>query len=209
MFVIGCNQKDNPKRRGSQVFIDGKEVDINPINIPDSVIIKPDNSYLHNKKIKSLAGVGIVHVIKKPISVIENIFNDYVQYKESIDSEEDKRTITSALNQLDSNLTINDLIVVINVWLYYDPTDFPTRELTENVISRNIRNGILAVKQRKKNKMKWEKEGEAPYSELDYLSKKLKKNSVQHHLYPILKTQQTETPLPIKRSRQERDVFGK
>ena len=175
VVVPGCNQEENSNARINTVYIDGKELEIKTTNTADSQIeYQPDTSYLHNQKIKGLAGSGIVQIIENPIFVIDSIFNDYVQYQESTDSEENKRTITTALKQLDSNLTVNDLIVVINVWMYYDPTDFSARMLTENVLIRNLDNGIQAIEQRKINKRDWETEDSAPYSELDYLLKKLK-----------------------------------
>jgi len=66
------------------------------------------------------------------------------------------------------------LTLVINVWMYYTVTDFPTRKYTESVLFAHRKESTLALKKRIKNKMEWETDDRPPYSELSGLLKKLK-----------------------------------
>lgn len=83
--------------------------------------------------------------------------------------------MTNSLKSLNSVKSQNDLEILINVWLYYDPTDFPTRKLVYGVLKDSRSESILAVKKRQENKKEWEREDSAPYSELDYLLTELEK----------------------------------
>lgn len=158
-------------QRSTEVYIDGKKVKLNNVSIIDTIDFKIDASLLYNSKLKSEGIIG--SSLTNPIKVLDSIFTDYIKYEESTVSLENKKMFTKALNQLDSSLTVKDLILIINIWLYYDPTDFPTRTLTETVFKKNIEKSIAAIKNRKENKMAWETGNLAPYSELDYLIDKL------------------------------------
>ncbi|MCF8297907.1 MAG: hypothetical protein K9J13_10215 [Saprospiraceae bacterium] len=111
-----------------------------------------------------------------PISVISRIFTNYIKYDESTDSPDNLDALTIALKQLEKKIEIKDLELIINVWMYYTVTDFPTQELTEKVFFAHRDESIKAVKERMKNKMDWEKEDGAPFSELEYLLTKLEEN---------------------------------
>ena len=80
-----------------------------------------------------------------------------------------------SLESLNSVKSQNDLEILINVWLYYDPTDFPTRKLVSRGLKDSRPESILAVKKRQENQKAWEREDSAPYSELDYLLTELEK----------------------------------
>ena len=175
LILIGCSQLDNSKRNSDTVYIDEEKVKINSSGQEGLVEFQSDTSYVPNQKIKDLSGEGIVQIIENPIETIDSIFNDYIQYHESTDSEEDKQNLTLALNQLDTKLTVNELVIILNVWMYYDPTDFPTRKLTEKVLSKNRQKSMKAIRTRMDNKKEWESEKSAPYSELNYLLEKVKK----------------------------------
>ena len=111
----------------------------------------------------------------KPIQVIERIFTDYNKASESTDSKSNLDSLSTALKQLENNIETKDLELIINVWMYYTITDFPTQELTEKVLFSRRNESIIAVKDRIKNKEEWETEDGAPYSELKDLLKKLEK----------------------------------
>ena len=110
----------------------------------------------------------------EPIVVIKKIFDDYVTYQESTESDEN-RTIMSKNIKAITNAKADDLDVLINIWMYYDPTDFPSRKLVYAVLEKNKKESIKAIQNRIKNKKEWEKTDSAPYSELENLIKALKK----------------------------------
>jgi hypothetical protein len=109
------------------------------------------------------------------IQNIKNIFDDYVEYQESTDEQDDKNLMTKSLESLNKLIDPNELEILINVWLYYDPTDFPSRNLAYKILQNSRPESIKAVKTRISNKKDWEKDGSAPYSELHDLLKQLEK----------------------------------
>jgi hypothetical protein len=103
---------------------------------------------------------------KKCLQNIKQIFDNYIKYEESTDSPDNKNLMISGLKSLINVSNTDDLDLLINVWMYYDPTDFPTRELVLDVLIKNKRESIKAIKTRIKQKKKWETDEIAPYSDL-------------------------------------------
>lgn len=111
----------------------------------------------------------------EPIEAIKKIFDDYVKYQESTDSQANKELMTNSLISLDKVTEPNELEILINVWMYYDPTDFPSRDLVFSVLQKNRQESIKAIKTRINNKKDWETDDSTPFSELYYLLKQLDK----------------------------------
>jgi hypothetical protein len=111
-----------------------------------------------------------------PIKTVERIFNSYVENSESTDSPDNKDAMREALLQLQHDKTITEFELLINVWMYYDPTDFATRDLVEPILLANKDKAAAAIEKRMQHKKKWEQTDHAPYSELWDLKKKLEKN---------------------------------
>jgi len=105
---------------------------------------------------------------------IKKIFDSYKTNVDGIDSRENKDAMTKALLSLQNTVTDKELLLLVDVWLYYDPTDFRTRELEMPVFLRNKPAALKAVRTRIKNKRKWESADEAPYSELSGLERELR-----------------------------------
>ena len=101
-----------------------------------------------------------------PIEKIKRIFSDYVEFNESTDSSKDKGEMEKSLNRLRKLKNPNDIKLVLNVWMYYDPTDFPTRQLTYRILIENRERSILAIKHRMENPRKGESSDNAPFSDL-------------------------------------------
>ncbi|VXC09757.1 conserved hypothetical protein [Flavobacterium sp. 9AF] len=59
-----------------------------------------------------------------------------------------------------------DLELLINMWMYYDPTDFNSRDLIFEVLKKNKERSIKAIQNRIENKEEWEQNESAPFSEL-------------------------------------------
>jgi hypothetical protein len=108
-----------------------------------------------------------------PIQSIERIFNDYIEFLETTDSEMDKKEMENALVLLSKQSSKDDFPVLIDVWMYYDPTDFPTRKLIEPILIKNKSDAIIAIGQRLKNKRESENTETPPYSDLMELKRKL------------------------------------
>jgi hypothetical protein len=102
----------------------------------------------------------------KNIQNIKKIFENYIKQEESTDSPDNKNLMISSLKSLTNVSNPDDLELLINVWMYYDPTDFPSRELVCDVLKKNKRESIKAIKTRIKQKKKWETDEVAPYSDL-------------------------------------------
>ncbi len=111
----------------------------------------------------------------QPIIIINRIFEPYKNFEESTASEESKDLMTKNIKSIDKVTNKFDLEVLINVWMYYDPTDFPTRDLVFSVLEKNKLESIQAIKDRIKDKKEWEDDDSAPFSELKHLIEKLKK----------------------------------
>jgi hypothetical protein len=109
----------------------------------------------------------------KPIEVIRDEFKDYIKYEESTVSGDSKIAMKNAIGKLSNKLQEKDLVLLVDVWMYYDPTDFPTRSLLKPVFIANKPKSLHAVSQRFKHRRKWEAEGAAPYAELPALLKEL------------------------------------
>lgn len=110
--------------------------------------------------------------------VIQNIkfvFDDYVKYQESTDSKEDKELMSKSLESLDKVTNQNELKILIDVWMYYDPTDFPSRNLVYKILENNRSESVKAVKTRISKKKEWETDDTAPYSDLKNLLKQFDK----------------------------------
>jgi hypothetical protein len=108
-----------------------------------------------------------------PIKVIERVFDDYVKYAESTDSQEDKDALVTSIRAIESAFKKSDLPVLINVWMYYDPTDFSVREIIEPIFFKKPEDAVKAVDRRIKYKKKWERPDTAPYKELFDLKRRL------------------------------------
>jgi len=108
---------------------------------------------------------------ENPIGVIKKIFDDYVKHEESTDSQEDKSLMKKSIESLIRLTDPNELEILINVWMYYDPTDFPSRNLVFKILENSRPESIDAIKTRIKYKKEWETDDTAPYSELNYLLK--------------------------------------
>jgi len=116
-----------------------------------------------------------VNNITKAIKAIKRVFDDYVAYNESTDSKDNKDLMTNSLQSLNKVTDQKHLEILINVWMYYDPTDFPSRDLVVKILKNSKPESIIAIKARIKNKKSWEKDDTAPYTELNDLLKQINK----------------------------------
>ena len=112
-----------------------------------------------------------------PIKTVNRVFKEYIKYSESTDSQENKDTVSKALKRLQASSKEKDLSLLIEVWMYYDPTDFPTRELIEPIFYKNKEAAINAIRKRIKMRAKWEDKDNAPFSDLINLQAQLSKSN--------------------------------
>lgn len=93
---------------------------------------------------------------KQAIENIRVIFEDYKTNEEGIESEDNKTIMTESLNNLHVVTDKNDLELLINIWNYYDPTDYSCRSEIYKILLNNKPVSINAVQERIKNRMSWE-----------------------------------------------------
>ena len=137
--------------------------------------IKEQNDYSYDIGEKNFINNIWQELSTDHIGNVNRVFEDYVQYQESTDSQDDRDLMKTSLESLTALTNPKDLELLINVWLYYDPTDFPSRDLVNKVLKESRPQSIKAVTTRVDNKKDWETENSAPYSELTYLKEKLEK----------------------------------
>ncbi len=111
----------------------------------------------------------------EPTDGIRAVFSNYVHYGESTDSKENKAAISKALDKLkDKKLSQDDLQLLINVWMYYDPTDFGDAiKRSHELLIANKSESIKALKYRIAHKREWESKDSAPYADLPVLLKEI------------------------------------
>lgn len=120
--------------------------------IPTKYFLKEDRLYSVEKNEICFNWQDNELTRKQHIDNIRKVFKDYIQYQESTDSQDNKDLMSKSLKTLTMVTDKNELKLLINVWMYYDPTDFPSRSLVYRVLSENKQQGIEAVKNRIKNK---------------------------------------------------------
>jgi len=92
----------------------------------------------------------------KAIKTLRDIFEDYKQNEEGIDSDDNKNAVTKSLQTLKGLTDPKDYELLINIWEYYDPTDYSCKQLVLNVLLQDRAKSIAAVKDRIKHKKSWE-----------------------------------------------------
>ena len=151
-------------------------------NCPPMTIIVNENGYKKieisivsgEKKTIRLEKVNKQKIVlinqKQALDTIRKIFEDYVKFQESVDSDENKKSMTNCIESLSNLKKYKDLELLINIWEYYDPTDYSCRELILKVLKQDKATSIKALKMRIKNNHKWSNEIPVDF---DYLEKDL------------------------------------
>jgi hypothetical protein len=81
--------------------------------------------------------------------------------------------MTKSLKSLTTVTDKDDLDLLINVWMYYDPTDYADIPEIYRILKASRPHSIEAVKNRIDNKKEWETDDTAPYFDLKNLLKRL------------------------------------
>jgi hypothetical protein len=90
--------------------------------------IKDKNDFFINLR-KTILRIDSIGNNKNKIKLLDSIFEEYKSNEESIESKENKEIVSFNLDQLNSKeLNENDMFLLINYWIYYDPTDFDARQ---------------------------------------------------------------------------------
>jgi len=111
-----------------------------PVLLPDSLIQVPSDT----------AGQ------EEAIQVLKGIFEAYTAHEEGIDSEDNKNAVTQHLRRLGTVRRREDLMLLINMWHYYDPTDYSCRQMILDVLLRDKAAAIAALEYRMQHKKRWE-----------------------------------------------------
>lgn len=107
------------------------------------------------------------------IKNIRYVFEDYIKYRESTDSQEDKNLMTKSLKSLTMVTDKDDLDLLLNVWMYYDPTDYPNIPEIYRILKDSRPHSIKAVKNRIDHKKEWETDNSSTFMELKKILKRL------------------------------------
>ncbi|WP_291117920.1 hypothetical protein [Flavobacterium sp. UBA6135] len=157
LYFIDVHFKDGTKR---SFRINGKYIKENndySFDLGDSKLIETVWNELNVNHIKN----------------IRYVFEDYIQYQESTDSQADKDLMTKSLKTLTTVIDKDDLDLLINVWMYYDPTDYPDIPEIFRILKDSRPHSIEAVKNRINIKKEWETDDSAPFSDLKNLLQRL------------------------------------
>ena len=103
-----------------------------------------------------------VQTSKQHIDNICKVYRDYIISHESTDSQDDKDIMTNSLKSLTNLTNKDDIDLLISVWMYYDPTDFPDISEIYRILKASRPHSIEAVK----NTIDEMKEGEADHTVL-------------------------------------------
>ena len=129
---------------------------------------------VNRNKIFRINREGLPEKLEDPMSELKRIFETYNEYQESTDSEDNKSIMRQALEQLKKEeVSVEELDLIINIWMYYTVTDYPSQRLTEETLLAHKEKAVEAVKIRMETKLSWESEDGAPFSELNLLLKTL------------------------------------
>jgi hypothetical protein len=99
---------------------------------------------------------GQVTKDNEPIKVVKQIFENYIKQQDSPDSKDNKMKMETALRVLQTKNNTEDLELLINVWMYYMPTDFPTQDLIKPIFQKDKDASVRAIDKRLKEKKEWE-----------------------------------------------------
>ncbi|MEL6833252.1 MAG: hypothetical protein AAFY48_21405 [Bacteroidota bacterium] len=150
-----------------------KENEIAPVETAEVRIVD------WSKESAQETAADVIHhdlTITDPPATIERIFSSYVSFQESSDSNENKDSLKYAIQQIGDGpnwIDSTSLQLLLNIWMYYDPTDFPIRDYVEAKLKENIQASTTAVDNRMQQKKDWENPEHAPFAELPYLKRLL------------------------------------
>lgn len=108
-----------------------------------------------------------------PFQTIKRIFDDYVEYEEGTDDEKNKEDMKIAFSRISLVNDYKEFEILLNAWMYYDPTDFSIQKELINILNKNKPKSIEAIKKRLINKRENENEKNAPYIDLITLLKEI------------------------------------
>jgi hypothetical protein len=134
-------------------------------------------SIVNNIKVDN--DVGIYHFDGKrfmkqaPIETIRFIFNEYSSNQESLDTELNKDLMTNSLKYLNVLTDQDELELLINAWMHYDPMDHPDILEIYRILKNSRPQSIEAVQNRIDKEKEWETDDTAPYSDLKNLLQRL------------------------------------
>jgi len=89
----------------------------------------------------------------KNIKTIRHIYSEFISSEEDTDSEDNKTAMTKAIKSLKDNLSVKEIDLLIEIWLQYDPMDFPTKDLVLPILKKNAKATLLEINKQLKKKI--------------------------------------------------------
>jgi len=109
---------------------------------------------------------------KDALKNIRRIYENFIVDVDGIDGDDNKKKMTQCLDNLNLVTNQKDLELLVNVWYYYDPTDYSCKDLVLKVLLQNKNESIGIVKNKLK---KIKKSDDALYTDYNYLLSLLEK----------------------------------
>lgn len=110
---------------------------------------------------------------KQHVDKIRKIVENYTKHQESTDSADNNNLMSKSLKSIKSLSNKDELELLIQVWMYYDPSDYPDIPEIYSILKASRPHSIEAIKNRIDNKKEWETDDTAPYSDLKKLLQRL------------------------------------
>lgn len=108
------------------------------------------------------------------IKNIKSVFENFIQNDELMVSSVDIDLMKKSLKSLSALTTQDELELLINVWMYYNPTDFSDTPEIFRILKNSRPQSIVAIKKRIENNKVLDTEESTHYSNLKKLLKQLK-----------------------------------
>lgn len=136
LLLASCEPKEGREAGRADTLVRIKASGAIPPGLPEGAVDTPDP--------------------QESIKTLRSIFEAYTAHEEGIDSEDNKNAVTQNLLSLDTVRKPEDLQLLINMWHYYDPTDYSCRQMILDILLRDKAAAIAAVEYRMKHKKSWE-----------------------------------------------------
>jgi len=104
------------------------------------------------------------------LKVIKQIHTEFISAEEDTDSEDHKTAMNHALKSIKGTLSVKEIDLLIQVWLQYDPMDYPTKDLVFPILKNNIKTTLLAIEKLLKKEIDTES---STFNDLKALKKSL------------------------------------
>lgn len=109
---------------------------------------------------------------------MQRIFDNFVKYEDHVDSKDNKEMMKKGFRYFQENPSNAPWQLLLNIWMYYDATDFDGLPLLETLFNNNRKAVLAAIEYRQHHKFNWESADSSPFTDLEKLKKRLTADAV-------------------------------